>query len=147
MIVDFMHPELGPKIHSVKCLINRRTVLSDKQTWSLLLVAITERFIEENNSSLNILDREQLDGRNVFFLPQKEDFGTCSELSNGKWIYINYNYQTIVRIVGNLCCHCGVALDAMVIKYLPQYEFVRRASEIISISHSEKVISERRSCI
>jgi len=110
LLVDFTHPELCAKTRPVKCLINGRSIIPNKQNWSWLLVAITERFIEEDNPNLGALDRKSMFGRKVFFMPRKADIGTCCELSNGKWIYTNYNPQAIVTIIGNLCRHCEVVL-------------------------------------
>jgi len=120
LLVDFTHPELCAQTRPVNCLINGRAVVPDKQNWSRLLVAITERFIEEDNPNLGALDRKPMYGSKVFFMPRKADLGTCFKLSNGKWIYTNYNPQTIVTIIGNLCRHCEVALSDVVISYLPK---------------------------
>ncbi|MBT9143565.1 MAG: hypothetical protein DDT29_01973 [Dehalococcoidia bacterium] len=120
LFVDFTHPELCAQTRPVNCLIKGRAVVLDKQNWSQLLVAITERFIEEGNPNLATLDRKPMYGSKMFFLPTKADFGTCSLLSNGKWIYTNYNPQTVVTIIKNLCQHCGVDLDDVVITYEPK---------------------------
>jgi len=129
LIVNFAHPELCAQTRPVNCLINGRAVVPDKQNWSRLLVAITERFIEENNPNLGALDSKPLYGKKAFFLPEKTGLGTCSKLSNGKWIYTNYNPQTIVTIIGNLCRHCGVLLRDVVISYLPKDAHFEHSAE------------------
>lgn len=129
LIVNFAHPELCAQTRPVNCLINGRAVVPDKQNWSRLLVAITERFIEENNPNLGALDKKPLYGNKVFFMPQKTDLGTCFKLSNGKWIYTNYNPQAIVTIIGNLCRHCGVLLSDVVISYLPKDAHFEHSAE------------------
>jgi len=120
LLVDFTHPELCARARPVNCLINRRAVILDKQNWSRLLVAVTEHFIEEENPNLSALERKPLHGRKTFFMPNKADLGACSKLSNGKWIYTNYNPQTIVTIIGKLCRHCQISLSNIVISYLPK---------------------------
>jgi hypothetical protein len=120
LFVDFRHPELCAQTRPVNCLIKGRAVVPDKLNWSSLLVAITELFIEENNPNLSLLDRKPMYGSKVFFLPRKADSGNCCKLSNGKWIYTNYNPQAIVTIIGNLCRHCEVDLSDVVISYLPK---------------------------
>lgn len=118
--VDFNHPEFCAQTKPLTCTINGRAVVPTKQNWSRLLVAVTERFIAVGEPNLESLNRESLYGRKVYFLPQKTEFGTCAELSNGKWIYTNYNPQTVVTIIRTLCQHCGVDLDDVVINYEPK---------------------------
>jgi hypothetical protein len=120
LFVDFTHPELCAQTRPVNCLIKGRAVVLDKQNWSRLLVEITERFIADENPNLDVLNRKPMYGSKVFFMPYKADFGTCALLSNGKWIYTNYNPQTIVAIIGKLCRHCGVALEDVSISYVPK---------------------------
>ena len=149
LLVDFTHPELCAQTRPVNCLKDGRAVVPDKQNWSRLLVAITERFIEEGNPNLGALDRKPMYGSKVFFMPRKAHFGTCFELSNGKWIYTNYNTQTIVTIIGNLCRHCEVALSDVVISYLPKSapfehsaEPTKRAVEGVAATISPKMVLE-----
>ena len=118
--VDFNFPERCAQTKPVTCTIKRQVIVPRKQNWSQLLVAITEWFIEADNSNLESLDHSPLYGSKAFFLPKKADLGTCANLSTGKWIYTNYNPQTVVTIIGNLCRHCGVNLDDVVITYEPK---------------------------
>jgi hypothetical protein len=119
--VDFTRPELCSQTSPLTCTINGQAVVPSKQNWSQILVAITELIIAEGNPNLESLDRKPLYGSKIFFLPTKADFWTCSLLSNGKWIYTNYNPQTIISIIRNLCQHCGVDLDDVIITYEPKY--------------------------
>ena len=119
--VDFDSPELCAQTRPLICTIKGQTVVPSKQNWSQLLVAITEWFFAEGNPNLESIGRKPLYGSKIFFLPTKADFGTCSLLSNGKWIYTNYNPQAIVTIIRNLCQHCGVDLDDVIITYEPKY--------------------------
>lgn len=150
LVVDFTRPELCAQTRPVSCLINGRAVVPDKQNWSRLLVAITERFIEENNPNLNELDKKSLYGNRPFFMPYKADVGNCSKLSNGKWIYTNYNPQAIVKIIGNLCRHCGVSLSDVVIRCMPknahlEYSpetFADRAKKDLLVNNSSNIVVE-----
>jgi hypothetical protein len=126
LIVNFNRPDLCAKTHPVNCAMNGQVVIPDKYNWPRLLVAITERFIAEKNPNLDVLDRMPLFGGKVLFWPQKPEFGHGAQLSNGKWIYIKYDSQSIVTIIGRLCCHCGVDLDDVVISYLPKNEYISR---------------------
>ena len=119
--VDFTHPELCAKTRPLTCSIKGQTIIPSKQNWSQLLVAVTEWFFPKDNPYLKSLDRKPLYGNKIFFLPTKTDFGTCSLLSNGKWIYTNYNPQIVVTIIRNLCWHCGMDLDDVIITYEPKY--------------------------
>jgi len=115
--VDFNHPELCAYTKPLSCYIKGQPVVPIRWNWSQLLVAITERFIVDEYKNLDSLSSTFLYGSNVFFLDQKPQFGTCSKLSNGMWIYTNYNSQTVVTIIRNLCEHCGVDLDDVAITY------------------------------
>lgn len=119
--VDFTRPELCAQTRPLTCTIEGQAVVPSKQNWTQLLIAITERFLAECNPNLDSLGRKPLYGSKTFFLPTKADFGTCSLLSNGKWIYTNFNPQTVVTIIRNLCQHCGVDLDDVIITYEPKY--------------------------
>lgn len=131
MFVDFDRPEQCAQTRPVSCTINGQAVIPKKPNWSQLLVAITERFIAEGNPNLAELDQMPLYGSKVFFMPHKADFGTCALLSNGKWIYTNYNPQTVVTIIRNLCCHCSVALEDVSISFVPKDMPIERSAECI----------------
>jgi hypothetical protein len=118
--VDFNCPELCAKTHPVACTINGQAIILEKQNWAHLLVAITERFIAEKNSDLSILDKKPIHGNKVLFMHEKSEFGNCSLLSNGKWLYTNFNPRAIVIIIANLCRFCGVVLDNVDITYVPK---------------------------
>ncbi|NLJ48818.1 MAG: hypothetical protein GX428_04410, partial [Candidatus Atribacteria bacterium] len=120
LFVDFAHPELCAKTRPVNCFINGQAVIPEKQNWTSLLIAITERFIAEDNPNLSDLENKSLYGSKVFFMPRKTDFRAYHKLSNGKWIYTNYNPQIIVKIIGKLCQHCQISLSNVVISYLPK---------------------------
>lgn len=117
--VDFTHPELCALTRPLTCTIKGQAVVPGTQNWSQLLVAITEQFFAEGSPNLETLDRKPLYGSHIYFLPTKTDYGTCTLLSNGKWIYTNHTPQTIVTIIMKLCQHCGVDLDDVIITYEP----------------------------
>ncbi|MRR05468.1 MAG: hypothetical protein EG828_00760 [Deltaproteobacteria bacterium] len=119
--VDFNRPELCAQTRPLTCTIKGQSVVPSKQNWSQFLVAITERFFAEGNPNLELISRKPLYGSKIFFLPTKADFGACSLLSNGKWIYTNYNPPAVVTIIRNLCRHCDVDLDDVIITYEPKY--------------------------
>ena len=127
--VDFNHPERYAKTHPVFCTINGQTVIPNKLNWSQLLVAITERLIAEGNPHLAELDKIPLFGGKAFFLPRNEGTGTSALLSNGKWIYTNYNAKAIIYIIGNLCRHCGIAWDVISISFVQKDESSERSTE------------------
>jgi hypothetical protein len=130
--VDFSRPELCAQTRPISCIINGQVVVLDKQNWSQLLIAITERFIAEKSSYFAELDRRPIYGSKVFLMSGKASYGNCSQLSNGKWIYTNYNPQTIVTIIGNLCRYCDVALDDVVITYLPKDKYISGIEQLVS---------------
>jgi len=118
--VDFFHPELCAQTRPLSCVIDGHNIMPSKQKWSQLLVAITEYYIKCNAPNLDALNSIALYGSKTFFLNEKAVFGTCALLSNGKWIYTNYNPQTVVAIIGNLCRHCGTDLINVTITFEPK---------------------------
>ena len=126
--VDFDQPELCAQTKLLACTINGHLVNPSRQDWPQLLAAVTEWFIADGNPNLELLNHKPLYGSNAFFMFQKAQFGTCEKLSNGKWIYTNYNPQTVVSIIKNLCLHCGMDLGNVVITYEPKaWSFERTA--------------------
>ncbi len=89
--VDFTRPGLCAQTRPLTCTIKGQAVVPNKRNWSQLFVATIERFLAEGNPNLESLGRKPLYGSKIFFLPTKADSGTCTLLSNGKWIYNNYN--------------------------------------------------------
>ena len=142
--VDFNRPEQCAQTKPLTCFINGQAVVPSKLNWSQLLVAITERFIADGNPNLESLNRKPLYGSKVFFLPQKAEFGTCAEVSNGKWIYTNYNPQTIVTIIRNLCRYCEVSSDDIAITYEPKDNAsVRTAQTYSQTTHAVPTASPK----
>jgi hypothetical protein len=130
------------------CVINGKAVIPDKQNWPRLLVAIAERFISEKNPNLAKLNRIPIYRSKVFFMHGKSDFGNCSLLSNGKWIYTNYDSQTIITIIGNLCRHCGAALDNVVITYsLKDRDILRNEKNFSSFSKAKTIVNDETMAI
>ena len=119
--VDFSRPELYAKTRPLSCKIKGDDVVPSKHNWSQLLVAITEWFLAEGNPNLKSINIKSSYGSNSLILPTRAKYGTCALLSNGMWIYTNYNPQIIVTIIRNLCQHCGVDLDDIIITYKPEH--------------------------
>ncbi len=122
LCVDFNHPELYAQTRPVSCSIYGIVVVFNNQDWSQLLVAITEKLIEYKNIYLDLLEERSLYGNKPYFLANEDGSDDCSLLSNGMWIYTNYNPPTTVTIIKNLCRHCGLRLDNVVIKCSPKYQ-------------------------
>lgn len=130
--VDFNRPGLCAQTRPLTCTIQGRAVIPGKQNWSQLLVAIIERFISDDNPNLESLSSKPLYGKKTFFLSTKADLGTSSLLSNGKWTYNNYNPQIIVTIIRNLCQHCDVDLDDVIITYKTKYDTSQKSAQAYS---------------
>lgn len=127
--VDFDRPELCAQTSPVSCIINGQAIILSKLSWAQLLVTITERLIAEGNPYLAVLSTMPLYGSKVFFLPRKADFGNCALLSNDKWIFTNYNPQTIVVIIRNLCRHCCIRLEDVSIGFVPKNVITERSAK------------------
>jgi len=115
--VDFDHPELCANTYPISCIISGQEIGIERQSWAQLLIAITEWFIAQNNPYLASLDRTPLYGGLMFFMKVKHKRLTSYELSNSMWICTNYDSQTLVKIIGNLCRHCKVDLRQVNIMY------------------------------
>lgn len=120
LFVNFSRPELCAQSRPLTCTIKGQDVLLRKQNWSQLLVAISEHFIKDDYPNITSLYNNPLYGSKVFFQPQKINSGSCAQLSNGKWIYTNFNPQTIVTIIRYLCQYCEVDLNNVIITYEPK---------------------------
>lgn len=120
LLVDFDCPELYTQTSPLTCTIQGQSIIPDRQSWSSLLVSITEHFISKDNPNLAKLSNKPLYGSKDFFMSQRPSSGACVLLSNGKWIYTGYNPRIIVAIIKNFCRHCGVSLNDVVITCLPK---------------------------
>ncbi len=142
--VDFNCPELCAKTRPLTCTIKGQPVVPRKNNWSYLLVAITEQFIADGNTHLESLNSKPIYGSKIFFLETKNKYGICHLLSNGKWIFTNYNPQTIVTIIMNLCQHCGVDLDDVIITYEPKDgTLVRMLQTYSRVTHAAHVMQHK----
>lgn len=118
--VDFTQPHLCERTVPVSCSICGSIIsLSGRQSWSQLLVAITEMFITKNNPNLELLYHHSLNSRSThpFFMDKKLKRHNCARLSNGKWIDLNYSIPRLIDIIGKLCVFCGVGLEDVQIYY------------------------------
>jgi len=138
--VDFSSPELCAMSRPVTCTINGHVVIPTKQNWSRLLVSITEWFISKKNPRLAELVRRPVYGSKPFFMSERIRFLACAQLSNGKWIYTNYNPQIIVTIIGNLCSHCGVSLNNVIIMYVQKDFSVSHRKNQQKLSQTQKIV-------
>lgn len=117
--VNFSRPALYNETYPVSCFINGQKIELEKNDWSSLLIAITERFIAENDPSLSSLEKRPLLGDKVFFMPKKTGYWNCEQLSNGKWLYTSYSPEEIILIIVSLCLHCGKYPGDIIIECLP----------------------------
>ncbi len=118
--VDFTRPELCAQTCPLTCTIKGQAVSLDKSNWSHLLVAITEWFIADDNPNLKSLNNKPLRGSKIFFSPTKANRGRSVLLSNGKWVYTNYDPVVAVTVIKKLCLHCGLDINNVVITYEPK---------------------------
>ena len=123
--VDFNQPKLYMQTRPLSCTINGQSVTPKKQNWSQLLVAIIEHFIMEGNPNISELNHKPMYGNKPFFLLSKPLSG-FSQLSNSRWVLVNFNPQIIVIIIKNLCLHCSLDLSNVAITCVP------KDSEILS---------------
>ena len=114
--VNFLRPELCHKTHPLTCSIKGENIPLDNQGWAPALMAITEWLIAKGSPNIASLQDKAMYGNYEFFLPSKIN-ANCYLLSNGKWLNTRYAADKIVIIIGNLCRHCGLNLNDIVITY------------------------------
>ena len=137
--VDFDHPEQFGETYPISCRIHEKAIVPHKQNWSQMLIAIVEHFISEQDPSLASLGRTPLYGMQSFFKKQ-DGKHRHALLSNGKWIYVNYNTQTIVKIIRNLLRHCGIPLSDVELTCRPNSHSSKVAEKPLVGSHKPKTV-------
>lgn len=114
--VDFAQPELCANSDPVNCFVDGEKICG--RNWRELLVALIEKYILEKNLRIaELYDNPLLNGSSRPFLLAERPKGTARQLSNGYWIYINYNIPTLVTLIGNLATYCGSSIE---ITYTPK---------------------------
>jgi len=116
-IVDFKNTEMVAQTIVVSCKIHGQELSLKRPSWPSLLIAITEWLITKNNPQLASLESTSLTGGSMFFMQEKHQTRSSQQLTNGKWICTNFMPPVIVKIIGNLCAHCGVDLKEVIITY------------------------------
>jgi len=116
-IVDFNHPEETEQAFPLSCKIKGQEIGLKRQSWSNLLVELTNWFISQNNAQIKTLESSPLYGQKVFFMQEKHKTMPSQQVSNGLWIMNNYTPPALIKVVKKLCLYCGVALDDVVITY------------------------------
>jgi hypothetical protein len=114
--VDFNRPELCDQTTPLTCSIYGIPVTPKKWSWDSLLAAITERLLSDRAPNIELLYRTHLYGHTVFFFSKKVN-SDYIQLSNKKWINVNFSPKTIIMIVRKLCQHCEVDLNNVIITY------------------------------
>jgi hypothetical protein len=127
-IVDLKHPEQYVNSIPVSCLIKGSHVkIHSKSSWRKLLVAITAKFISENNPAIEELRRKPLyyrkhkngertdDGPFLSSHKKNEKSWWVESGYAGGWINTGYNTTGIINIIRMLCLRCGVEIDSIII--------------------------------
>ena len=113
-LVDFDNPEWCAFTVPLECSIGDRVIRGVNWNWRDLLFAIAEHFIRIDEARVKTLILQN--GR-PFMLKQKPANTLCRALSNNHFIVVSVDIPQLVRFIGKLCVHCGVALDKVVITY------------------------------
>ncbi len=114
--VDFNHTELCKSCNPVSCLVAGEKIAVG--TWRDLIVTLAEKYLAENNSKmLELCALPLFPGSSRPFLLAEKPNGAARQLTNGYWIYINYNIPALVDLIGKLIVHCGINLEEVEITY------------------------------
>jgi len=128
-VVDFKHPEQVAYTNLISCKIYGQDITMKRSSWQSLLIAITEWLITQKNPQLASLENLSLTGGLMFFMQEKHSTRASHQLSNGKWVCLNYMSPIIIKIIENLCVHCGIDLAQVVITYEENIEKQHRKPE------------------
>jgi hypothetical protein len=112
--VDFDHPERCAFTNPLECSIVDRVIRGVNWNWRDLLVAVTEHLLRSGESKVA---QFTFHNGKPFMTKQKPGNCVCRQLTNRQFIVVSYDIPNLVRIIGKLCVHCGVALDKVEITY------------------------------
>ena len=115
-LLDFAHPERYMGCDPVQCVVEGEII--EGRTWRDILIALLEKFLTEERGAVRELYRNNLliGSKRPMLLKEKPE-GSCRQLSNGYWVYMNFNIPVLVELIGRLCEKCGVAISDVHITY------------------------------
>jgi len=137
------NPEDDPELHRVtfapdedlrwtkpmRCILQGKELPLTENTWAQTLLTLTEWLITAQNPRLSSLEQKALIGERPFLLAEEDEDRPCKLLSNGKWLFTQYNADTLVTIINKLCAHCDIPLDDIAIYYKENKAAKERAEE------------------
>lgn len=113
-VVDFDHPETCTGTSFRSCTICGEEIVPQRTNWTHAFVAIVEWLLQQGDPELSSLDRTKIIGAKPFFLYERPRLA-AKKLSNGKWIYTNYNAPSLVSGIKKLWAHCHRNVNDVVI--------------------------------
>ncbi len=124
--VDFNYPERYINTIPVSCEINGMPFsIPQKSSWKKLLIAITEKFVGENNKAVAELWSKPLyyrtdnngkkidDGPFLSLKKHHEKSWWIKSGSSGGWINIGFSSTGIIKIIKLLCLRCGITMGSV----------------------------------
>ena len=116
--VDFSQPKKYAFTDPLECSINGKFITGKNGwNWRDLLIAVAEYFLSTDPHSLDSLILKS--GRSFMTSQKYEDLSMAEyrKLTNGYLVVVSFDIPSLVTQIGNLCLHCGVSLDEVVITY------------------------------
>ncbi|MEA4831022.1 hypothetical protein SDC9_78558 [bioreactor metagenome] len=138
-ILDFAHPERYMGCDLVQCVVEGEII--EGRTWRDILINLLEKFLTDERSNIRELYKYNLQpgSKRPTLLKEKPE-GSCRQLSNGYWVYVNFSIPVLVELIGRLCKRCGVAFSDVHITY--QYKAGERSPMVIKASDNIQTYNE-----
>lgn len=138
-LLDFAHPERCMGCDPVQCVVEGKII--EGRTWRDILITLLEKFLANERSNVRELYRNNLlpGSKRPTLLKEKPE-GSCRQLSNGYWVYMNFSIPVLVELIGRLCKRCGVAISDVHITY--QDKAGKRAPMVTKASDNSQTYKE-----
>lgn len=115
-LLDFDYPERCAGCDPVSCVIEGEEIQG--HTWRDLFINLLEKYLFENRINVQeLFVKNLLTGSKRPTLLKTKPNGSCRQLSNGYWVYLNFNIPVLVELIGRLCKKCGVDVKDIQITY------------------------------
>lgn len=131
ILFDFTNEVQFTRTRPVWCSIQGENI--EGKTWSQILAAIVNREIKKENPAIDDLYLYALlDIRSdkPFLMKNKLDGLNCRQLENGYWINVNYSLPHIMKLIKELCIHCGYNKGHVVLYGVSKNEHKDTSKEI-----------------
>lgn len=118
---DFSNAQKFERTTPAYCSIGGTSV--EGKNWARILVGITEQELKKQNPAMELLYHESLMAAKKdrpYLMPERIEGLHCAQLSNGKWVCLNYSIPRLVEMIRALCLRCGYTEEQIVLYGTPK---------------------------